>query len=48
VECGRSVYTPGVFLEGYENKGDIFARVKKSVGVIENKGRKIAGFWVFL
>ena len=38
---------PACFLEECENKGLIFARVKKILEVIENKGEKIAIFWIF-
>jgi hypothetical protein len=46
VEVGGG--TPGCFCEECENKGVILKRVKKSVQVIENKGRKIGGFLNFL
>jgi hypothetical protein len=43
----RGVY-PGAFSEECANKRLIFARVKKSGEVIENKGRKIRRFLGFL
>jgi hypothetical protein len=42
----RGVY-PGAFSEECANKRLIFARVRKSVEVIENKGRKIHRFLEF-
>jgi hypothetical protein len=39
---------PACFLEECENKGLIFARVKKILEVIENKGRKNCNFLDFL